>query len=265
MPMTNPDWQRRPAALIVAHPGHELRIHHWLELARPSVFILTDGSGSVGRSRVPSTLRVLEAAGARCGQVRGRFTDAELYDLLLEGSCRPLLEVAGVIADAIVGEGIDYVVHDAVEGYNPAHDLCWHLAAAAVALATHKSGRPIARYDFLLTGRPDACPDVPGGDAIRVSLHEAALARKLAAAAAYPELKGELDAALERFGPAAFASEVLRPAPAVEDHLVDDGGVPFYERHGESRQASGRYREVVRRREHVLPLAASLRQSTVGP
>ncbi|NBW96707.1 MAG: hypothetical protein EBR28_08230 [Planctomycetia bacterium] len=264
MPMTNPNWQRRPAALIVAHPGHELRIHHWLELARPSVFILTDGSGSVGRSRVPSTLRVLEAAGARCGDVRGRFTDAELYDLLLQGSCRPLVEVAGVIADAIVGEGIHYVVHDAVEGYNPGHDLCWHLAAAAVALAEKRSGRPITRYDFLLTGRPDECPDVPDGAAIRVRLDEGALARKLAAAAAYPELKGELDAALERSGSAAFATEVLRPAPGVEDHLKDDGAVPFYERHGESRRASGRYREVVRRREHVLPLAESLRNSAAG-
>ncbi|MFM8890573.1 MAG: hypothetical protein ACKOTB_02930, partial [Planctomycetia bacterium] len=170
-----------------------------------------------------------------------------------------------VIAEAIVAGGIEYVVHDAVEGYNPAHDLCWHLAAAAVALAANESGRPITRHDFLLTGRPDACPDVPGGDAIRVSLDDGALARKLAAAAAYPELKGELDAALERFGSAAFATEVLRPAPGVEAHLGADGVVPFYEQHGESRRASGRYREVVRRREHVLPLAESLRNSARGP
>src|SRR5207253_5484219 len=31
------------AALVIAHPGHELRVYHWLRLARPSVFILTDG------------------------------------------------------------------------------------------------------------------------------------------------------------------------------------------------------------------------------
>ena len=33
------------AVLVVAHPGHELRVHGWLELARPTVCILTDGSG----------------------------------------------------------------------------------------------------------------------------------------------------------------------------------------------------------------------------
>jgi hypothetical protein len=31
------------AALVVAHPGHELRVFHWLRLARPCVFVLTDG------------------------------------------------------------------------------------------------------------------------------------------------------------------------------------------------------------------------------
>ena len=41
-------WQQRKAALIVAHPGHELRVHHWMELARPLVLVLTDGSGRQG-------------------------------------------------------------------------------------------------------------------------------------------------------------------------------------------------------------------------
>lgn len=27
--------RQRRAALIIAHPGHELWVHHWLELARP--------------------------------------------------------------------------------------------------------------------------------------------------------------------------------------------------------------------------------------
>jgi hypothetical protein len=34
------------AALVIAHPGHELRALHWLRLSRPCVFVLTDGSGS---------------------------------------------------------------------------------------------------------------------------------------------------------------------------------------------------------------------------
>src|SRR5438034_752023 len=30
------------AALFIAHPGHELLVHGWLELVRPFVFVLTD-------------------------------------------------------------------------------------------------------------------------------------------------------------------------------------------------------------------------------
>ena len=53
----------RPA-LIIAHPGHELRVHHWLEKTRPLMLVLTDGSGRTAQSRLASTTRILEQAGA---------------------------------------------------------------------------------------------------------------------------------------------------------------------------------------------------------
>jgi hypothetical protein len=37
-----------------------------------------------------------------------------------------------------------------------------------------------------------------------------------------------------------------------------DGEAPFYERHGARRVAEGRYRTVIRYREHVRPIAAAL-------
>jgi hypothetical protein len=33
------------AAVVVTHPGHEVRIHGWLERERSLVFVLTDGAG----------------------------------------------------------------------------------------------------------------------------------------------------------------------------------------------------------------------------
>ncbi|PYT01250.1 MAG: hypothetical protein DMF65_07865 [Acidobacteria bacterium] len=68
-----------PSAIVVAHPGHEVRLHGWLERERPLVLILTDGSGREGRSRIASTTRYLEKFGARRGRVFGRFTDLEVY------------------------------------------------------------------------------------------------------------------------------------------------------------------------------------------
>ena len=62
-----------PAALVVAHPGHELRVHHWLERTAPVVCVLTDGSGANGRSRIGSTLGLLRLAGADAGPIFPRM------------------------------------------------------------------------------------------------------------------------------------------------------------------------------------------------
>src|SRR5687768_4588026 len=64
-------------ALVMAHPGHELRVYQWLRLTRPLCFVLTDGSGGSGKSRLHSTTRLLEQNGARRGSIYGRLTDRE--------------------------------------------------------------------------------------------------------------------------------------------------------------------------------------------
>jgi hypothetical protein len=63
------------AALVVAHPSHELRLHGWLEQARPYVCILTDGGGRAGEPRLARTTEVLFRAGARHGAIYGRLSD----------------------------------------------------------------------------------------------------------------------------------------------------------------------------------------------
>src|SRR5215472_7452132 len=77
------DSHSNKALLIVSHPGHELRVHHWLETSKPIVLVLTDGSGSVNGSRLASTTAVLVNAGARAGTIYGRFSDRELYAALV--------------------------------------------------------------------------------------------------------------------------------------------------------------------------------------
>ena len=71
------------SALIIAHPGHEIRVHGWLELARPFVFVLTDGSGHSGKSRLDSTTKVLKKVNAKQGNIYGRFSDKQVYAAIL--------------------------------------------------------------------------------------------------------------------------------------------------------------------------------------
>lgn len=253
--MSLPDSNPRRAALVVAHPGHELRVHRWLELARPVVFVLTDGSGSDGVSRLPSTTALLDRAGATAGSIYGRLTDRELYRATLGGDLRLFTALVDELARGLAD--VDVVAGDAVEGYNPGHDVCRLLLNAAV-LRLEAEGRRIDNYDFPLVGSPDDCPSGERGEALRLDLDDEALHRKLAAAQAYPELAGEVEAALAAHGSDRFRVECLRPARYGLDIAPLFSHPPFYETHGEKRVALGLYDHVIRFQAHLAPLAAGL-------
>ena len=255
--ITNFPWPERRGALIIAHPGHELRVHHWVERARPATLVLTDGSGRTAKSRLASTTKILERAGAKPGPVYGRFTDAAIYHAMLAGERDVFLVLLEEIADWLVAERIDYVGGDALEGYNTSHEVCRYLVGAACELAQRRSGRPILNFDFLLTGRPDECPAALQPQAICLRLDADAIARKLAAAENYPELKHEVEFALKEFGRAAFATEWLRPVDN-RAGLQPAAALPYYETYGEKQKAAGHYQHVIRQRDHLLPVVHAL-------
>jgi len=255
-----------PSALVIAHPGHGLRVHGWLEAARPIVFVLTDGSGHTGRSRLESTSALLKRAGGRPGPVYGRMTDAALYRAILDGSHHVFTALAEEIAETLAGEDLAAVVGDAAEGYNPGHDACRLIVNAAVAIASRRLGRRIANFDFSLTGAWDGTrrEDLPPGSA-RIRLDENSLARKLDAARAYTELASEVETALAEKGADAFRTELLRLLPDPPPAYRFEENPPYYERHGEERVAAGYYARVLRYREHMLPLAEALGQPQAVP
>src|SRR5438093_7045895 len=100
-------WRDKRAAMIIAHPGHELRVHHWMEIARPGVLVLTDGSGRTMHSRLDSTTKILARAGATAGPVYGRFTDADIYQAMLGEKQDELLVMVEEIAAWLVAERIE--------------------------------------------------------------------------------------------------------------------------------------------------------------
>lgn len=252
-------WSR--AALVVAHPGHEMRLHGWLEQARPTVLVLTDGSGGTGRSRLDSSRRLLAATGARPGSMFGALTDDALYAALLGGDLELVRGLARQVAGALLELDAELVVSDALEGFNPAHDLVRHLVDAAVALVARARGRAPASYDFALDGLPDECPPGLQPRALRVALDDAAWARKQTAAATYTELAGEVGAALRLADPEAFRVELLRPVvvSGLSDGRLLGDDAPRYERYGEERVKTGRFRRVLRFVDHVRPAAEALR------
>lgn len=273
-----PDRQSR-TFLVIAHPGHELRVHHWLETARPEVWVLTDGSGRTGRSRVDSTTRVLRATGSVAGAVYGQMSDGNLYHALLNFDHRRFTNLVDQLAAALMREQVDCIAGDAAEGYNPAHDVCRLIINAAARLVERKTDKQIPNYDFTLVSAPSDCPNTLLAESLWLDLDDTAFARKLSAARNYPELQAEVEAALQgtpnktfpedaalhersrsTYGVTEtnnFRVECLRP---LNSHLTTSfaNEKPFYEEYGERQVEAGHYTQVLRYREHVLPLAAAL-------
>ena len=244
-----------PPALVVAHPGHELRLFGWMCSTRPTVHVLTDGSGASGVSRLPSTTRVLTAAGAAPGVVYGPMTDAVLYEAVLTGDVEPFLPLVGALARSIEASNPALVVADAVEGYNPAHDLASVVVAAAGARLARRGVRVPPRFEFAVVGGE---LETEVASTIRVRLDETALRRKVQAALAYGELRAEVADALS--APAAAGAGLERIVPVSEDREpgAPPEDPPFYERHGARRVREGRYARVLTWREHLRPFARAL-------
>src|SRR5262245_20516163 len=175
------------AALVVGHPGHELRVHGWLEQARPHVFVLTDGSGRGERSRIDYTTRLLERAGAIPGSLYGAVSDRALYGALLEGDTSLFAALARELAGAFDRAGIELVVGDAAEGVNRAHDVCRWLIQAAWSMAKGTAAME-GNLAFAVELDPASAPAGTEGAPVRHELDDPALARKLDAARAYEPL-----------------------------------------------------------------------------
>lgn len=253
--MTNID-SFRQCALLIAHPGHELRVHGWLEKTRPIVYVLTDGSGRSGNSRLESTTQVLARAGARPGTIYGRLRDRELYSAVLQSDAALFRGLATELATEIVRHGIDFVLGDAEEGEILAHDLWRSMIDAAIAVAKQRIGSPIASYEFGLHGSPVSQPDALPSESICLRLADDALARKISAARSYPELKDEVETAFSTWGEDAFREEYFKPALGqAEEHPRE---CPHYELHGEKLVAAGIYAQTVRYDRHVAPLLAEI-------
>ena len=246
------------AALVVAHPGHELMVHGWLETARPRVFVLTDGSGRSNQSRLASTTKIINQVSAQQGAIYGRLTDAEAYAAILKRRFDLFIDFARELSEALVIGRIDFVAGDALEGYNPMHDVCRLVINAAVTIANRAGGREIENFAFSLVNQSGSCPEPSPANELWVQLDDTAFARKMSAAQGYAELAGEVFDALGKTPINAFRVERLRPVDSDAVANCCDEEQPFYEQYGEKQVAAGHYHQVLRYRDHIAPLAEAL-------
>ncbi|MDF1751661.1 MAG: hypothetical protein P1U89_02680 [Verrucomicrobiales bacterium] len=246
--------------LVIAHPGHELRIWHWVTLNQPRTFILTDGSGASGQSRLAESEKLLQNAGCQKGDWFGIFTDLDIYNILLQHEAERIVIAVKQLQEAIIKASPAIVVGDMCEGYNPSHDLCRAMIGAATDLATRDQCPPSQNLAFPLTGNPESAWEGRLIPEMTIKLDEAALNDKLSAARGYRPLQHELEAALAKVGKEAFATEAFYHSQVERGYDAIPEDPPFYERYGSEQVALGKYSELISYQDHFLPLIKSMRQ-----
>ncbi|MBL6853427.1 MAG: hypothetical protein ISS15_06015 [Alphaproteobacteria bacterium] len=244
-------WPGRRAAFVAAHPGHELAVLGWLTAARPLVHVLTDGSGHVGKGRADVTAELVTSLGARIAAPFAPMSDAAIYRAMMDGDTALFCGLLDTLVESLAANGIDLVVGDAREGFNPAHDICRALIDRAAAMTADRLGRDVLNYSVRLTDW-DLAVKAPHDDAcVHLELSGALFEAKLAAACAYRALGDEVARALST-GADQFRTECLSLAsePVTEP--------PHYETVGRERVRQGFYREALLYRAHVVPVLAAL-------
>lgn len=244
-------------ALVVGHPGHELRVFGWMSECKPRVYAITDGSGRHGESRMPSTHRLISRLGAGCGAIFGAVSDAEVYRAILHTDLNFFFYLVSELAASFVLHEIDFVAGDADEGYNPTHDLCRVMVNAAISMAGRSMKTTIANYEFCLAEWEQKFPVAHGENCLHLRLSDDLLQRKLEAADQYVEIQAEVRQGLRQRGADYFRIECLQKvtANALPYRTKEK---PYYEQVGEERVAEGEYESVIRFKEHMLPIMVAI-------
>jgi len=197
------------------------------------------------------TAQFLREMDAQAGSIFGRLSDREAYAAILEANSALFLALANELAD----NNPSMIVCDAVEGYNPVHDVCRLIAGAAIEIA----GSDVPLYEYPVVSDPRSYDGMSG--TIDVVLDDASHASKIERARRMANLVPDVNELISRYGAGGYRRETLR---RVSDWADIGTGTPLYESFGEERVGSHRYERAIRRAEHIAPLRDALQRTCVS-
>jgi hypothetical protein len=209
-------------ALAIAHPGHELRLHGFLEQARPFVFILTDNSEEHGQDLMWDAIKVIDRATKQGmnispeqlkdpfmrkvlkmshvdGENKAHYKDSQIAHEVLNLHTDFLDYYVDFIVDNLIRYKIDYLVCDSSEDYHITHEVVRMLCELAVSRVQQRTGDKVELLDFALSEPFDS---ITHEHCIRIELSEEAVQRKLHAICTTPfgiqDLKPNINMSPER-------------------------------------------------------------------
>jgi hypothetical protein len=116
--------------MIFGHPAHELALFGFLQRFRPDIVIITDGGG---KERIRQSRTGLESIGLEATYLK--FAENDFYAALLRRDISFFEAVSESLSLEISASEPDQIFCDAMEFYNPVHDITLPLVLRASAAA----------------------------------------------------------------------------------------------------------------------------------
>jgi hypothetical protein len=244
--------------MVFSHPNHELAIFGLLQRLRPHLVYLTDGGGA---GRVNETRRGLQRIGLAERADFLNHSEASLYDALLDRNLALYREVVAQVRERLAARRPRQVFCDAVEFYNPLHDMSLPIVRAAL------DGTDAELFEVPLVyqtvGQREAyevqrMPPSRRAGQVEVQLSERELATKLQARdSGYALLQQQMGPVLSSISDEHWCKEIVAPAaPHLPKPVADC--VLRYEWRGQTLLDRGEVAQRITYTEHYLPIATSL-------
>ncbi|BCU78025.1 hypothetical protein [Luteolibacter sp. LG18] len=246
--------------IVIGHPAHELAIYGLLQRHRPHVVVITDGGGE---ERERQSKEGLERIGLLERATYLGYSEASFYDGLLDRNDALFARVAADLRAVLERLQPDQVFCDAIEFYNPVHDITRPIVLRAleglgevplyeIPLVYQK---PAETESYEIQRVPEACVD----RRFQYRLTPEELAHKTHARDhIYLNLREQAGPEFLVVTPEHLALEELADAAGDFPEAASSGRVLRYEWRANVLKDEGAIERTITYREHFLPAVAAL-------
>ncbi len=244
--------------MVFGHPAHELALFGFLQRFRPQIVIVTDGGSE---ERIKQSRAGLDSIGLEATYLN--FAENDFYVALLRRDVAFFETVADLLHTQIATADPRQIFCDAIEFYNPVHDITLPLVLRAAEAAPQATIFEVPSvYQTLTNGEHYEIQRIPAASAQRRFRHHSTTEELRAKIGARDEIYLSLR---DQAGPefSALTAEHL----AVEEVAL--GGDPFvspgaagrelrYEWRAKLLKQAGVIDEIITRAGHFIPAVRSL-------
>ena len=241
---------------VLSHPNHEAVVYGLWQRWRPFTVYLSDGGA---KARVEETRRGLDRIGLGNQALYLNYEEALFYRSLVDQDVSFFLEIIQRLKDTIVETKPDRILVDAVEFYNPVHDLS--LALLGNALREGKK-LPVFEIPLVRERRLEglACQSVPKAresSSVRTTLTDLELANKKGAWDDNYKILGHTMGHLRPSAEEGARVEVVFPA-GPPNRRPEGDTVLRYDVQGGRLAAEGKFKTPITWGDHFIPLLEEL-------